>query len=75
MFEEQDVKKSLARAFDRAWHGYYRAGRVTISQDVARTELARKLVQLSRDGVRDEWRLSAAALIHLHDITPKDGKG
>ena len=54
MSEEQDVKKSLARAFDRAWHGYYRAGRVTISQDVARTELARKLVQLSRDGVRDE---------------------
>jgi hypothetical protein len=75
MSGEQDVKKSLARAFDRAWHGYYRAGRVTISQDVARTELARKLVQLSRDGVRDEWRLSAAALIHLHDITPKDGKG
>lgn len=75
MSEEQDVKKSLARAFDRAWHGYYRAGRVTISEDVARTELARKLVQLSRNGVRDEWRLSAAALIHLHDITPKDGKG
>jgi hypothetical protein len=74
MSGEQDVKKSLARAFDRAWHGYYRAGRVTISQDVARTELARKLVQLSREGVRDEWRLSAAALIHLHDITPKDGK-
>jgi hypothetical protein len=74
MSEEQDVKKSLARAFDRAWHGYYRAGRVTISEDVARTELARKLVQLSRNGVRDEWRLSAAALIHLHDITPKDGK-
>jgi hypothetical protein len=48
-------------------------GRVTISEDVARTELARKLVQLSRDGVRDEWRLSAAALNHLHDITPKDG--
>ena len=74
MSEEQDVKKSLARAFDRAWHGYYRAGRVTISEDVARTELARKLVQLSRNGVRDEWRLSAAGLIHLHDITPKDGK-
>ena len=74
MSEDQDVKKSLARAFDRARHGYYRAGRVTISEDVARTELARKLVQLSRNGVRDEWRLSAAALIHLHDITPKDGK-
>ena len=24
--------------------------------------------------MRDEWRLSAAGLIHLHDITPKDGK-
>jgi hypothetical protein len=66
MSEEQDIKKSLARAFDRAWHGYYRAGRVTISEDVARTELARKLVQLSRNGVRDEWRLSAAGLIYLH---------
>jgi hypothetical protein len=74
MSEEMDVKKSLARAFDRAWHGYYRAGRATIGEDVARTELAKKLVQLSRAGVRDEWRLSAAALIHLHDITPKDGK-
>jgi hypothetical protein len=74
MSGEQDVTKSLARAFDRAWQGYYRAGRVTISKEVARTELARKLVQLSRAGVRDEWRLSAAALIHLHDITPKDGK-
>jgi hypothetical protein len=74
MSEEQDIKKSLARAFDRAWHGYYRAGRVTISEDVARTELARKQVQLSRNGVRDEWRLSAAGLIYLHDITPKHRK-
>ena len=74
MFEEQDVKKSLARAFDRAWHGYYRAGRVTISQDVARTELARKLVQLSKEGVQDEGRLSAAGLIHLHQLTIKDRK-
>jgi hypothetical protein len=74
MSDDQDVKKSLARAFDRAWRGYHRAGRATISADVARTELARKLVQLSREGVRDEWRLSAAALIHLHDITSKDRK-
>jgi hypothetical protein len=74
MPEDQDVRQSLARAFDRAWDGYYRSGRVTISQDVARTELARKLVQLSKEGVQDEGRLSAAGLIHLHQLTIKDRK-
>jgi len=74
MPDDQDIRKSLARAFDRAWDGYYRSGRVTISQDVARTELARKLVQLSKEGVRDEGRLSAAGLIHLHQLTLKARK-
>jgi hypothetical protein len=69
MSDDQDIRRSLARAFDRAWEGYYRSGRETISQDVARTELARKLVQLSNEGVRDEARLSAAGLIHLHYIS------
>ena len=41
---------------------------------MARTELARKLVQLSKDGVRDEARLSAAGLIHLHQLIIKKGK-
>jgi hypothetical protein len=74
MSDDQDIRKSLARAFDRAWDRYYRSKRATINQDVARTELARKIVQLSKQGVRDEWRLSAAALVHLHELTPKDGK-
>jgi hypothetical protein len=74
MSDDQDIRRSLARAFDRAWERYYRPGRVTISQDIARTELARKLVQLSKDGVRDESRLFAAGLIHLHQLTMKDGK-
>jgi hypothetical protein len=74
MSEDQDIRKSLARAFDRAWDRYYRSKRATMNQDVARTELARKIVQLSKQGVRDEWRLSAAALVHLHELTPKDGK-
>jgi hypothetical protein len=74
MPDGQDIRQSLARAFDRAWDGYYRSGRVTISQDVARTELARKLVQLSKEGVRDEGRLSAAGLVHLHQLTFKDRK-
>ena len=72
MPDDQDIRRSLARGFDRAWDGYYRSGRVTISQDVARTELARKLVQLSKGGVRDESRLSAARLNHLHELTLKD---
>lgn len=74
MSDDQDIRKSLARAFDRAWDRYYRSKRATMNQDVARTELARKIVQLSKQGVRDEWRLSAAALVHLHGLTPKDGK-
>jgi hypothetical protein len=65
--------KSLARAFDRAWTSYYRAGRVTISQDVARTELARMLVQLWREGVRDERRLAAAGLLYLRQRTLSHG--
>jgi hypothetical protein len=73
MPEDRDIRQSLARAFDRAWDRYYRSGRVTMNQDVARTELARKLVQLSRQGVRDEWHLAAAALIHLRGLTSKDG--
>jgi hypothetical protein len=74
MPDGQDIRQSLARAFDRAWDGYYRSGRVTISQAVARTELARKFVQLSKEGVRDEGRLSAAGLVHLHQLTLKDRK-
>ena len=74
MPEDQDIRQSLARAFDRAWEGYYRSGRVTVSQDVARTELARRLVQLSKEGIRDEGRLTAAGLMHLHQLTLKGGK-
>jgi hypothetical protein len=74
MPEDQDIRKSLARAFDRAWDGYYRSGRVTISRDIARTELARKLVQLSKEGIRDEDRLCADALVHLRELMPGDSK-
>lgn len=69
--DDQDIRRSLARAFDRARDGYYRSGPVTISQDVARTELARKLVQLSKSGVTDEAKLSIAGLRHLYQITVK----
>jgi hypothetical protein len=70
---DQDVRLSLARAFDRAWEGYYRARRPPVSRDIARTELARRLVQLSREGVRDETKLSVAGLKHLNELNVKDG--
>jgi hypothetical protein len=72
--DDQDIRRSLARAFDRAWDGYYRSGRLTVSQDVARTELARRLVQLSNEGVRDEGNLAKAGLGHLRQLTLKGGK-
>ena len=71
MPQDQDIRQSLARAFDRAWEGYYRSARVTVGQDIARTELARRLVQLSKEGVRDEGHLTAAGLIHLHQLALK----
>ena len=70
----QDIRQSLTRAFDRAWDSYYRSGRLTVSQDFARTELARRLVQLSREGVRDERSLIRAGLNHLCQLTAHDGK-
>jgi hypothetical protein len=71
---DQDIRRSLARAFDRAWDSYYRSGRLTVSQDVARTELARRLVQLSKEGVRDEGSLAKAGLSHLRQLPLKGGK-
>ena len=70
---DQDIRLSLARAFDRAWDRYYCSGRQTVSQDFARTELARQLVQLSKQGVSDEERLIKAGLIYLCQLTASGG--
>jgi hypothetical protein len=71
---DQDIRLSLARAFDRAWGGYYSARRLTVRCDIARTELARRLVQLWKDGVRDENKLSRAGLDHLIELKGKKEK-
>jgi hypothetical protein len=71
---DQDIRLSLARAFDRAWGRYYRAGRPTVGEDVARTELAKRLVQLSKEGIRDEGRLAEAGLSHLRQLTLQAGE-
>ena len=72
--DDQDIRKSLARAFDRAWGGYYRSGQLTVGRDVARTELARRLVQLSKEGIRDEGRLAEAGLRHLQQLPLRGGE-
>lgn len=72
--DDHDIRQSLARAFDRAWEGYYCSARLTIGQDVARTELARRLVQLSKEGVRDEGSLVHAGLSHLWQLTLPNAK-
>ena len=72
--DDHDIRQSLARAFDRAWEGYYRSARLTIGQDVARTELARRLVQLSKEGGRDEGSLVNAGLSHLWQLTLPNAK-
>ena len=59
----------LARAFDRAWDRYYRPGRVTIAPEVARRELAKRLVELAKAGERDEGGLTAGGLAHLISLT------
>jgi hypothetical protein len=66
--DDQDLRKSLARAFDRAWEGYYRSTKQILSQDIARTELAKRLVQLSREGIQDERLLAKAGFRHLQEL-------
>jgi hypothetical protein len=65
---DQDIRQSLARAFERAWDGYYRSNKQNINLDVARTELAKRIVQLSKERVEDERLLASAGLRHLQEL-------
>jgi hypothetical protein len=62
---DPELQQLLARAFERAWEQYYLPGRSTIAPDDARPALAKRLVALTKDGVRDEERLAVGGLIHL----------
>lgn len=64
-----DIRQTLARAFDRAWDGYHRSNKQTLSMDLARTELAKRIVRLSKEGIQDERLLAKAALRHLQELT------
>jgi hypothetical protein len=61
----------LARAFDKAWTHYYLPGRDgALSEDIARPSLAKHLVALVREGIREEDALATAGLEHLISLTP-----
>jgi hypothetical protein len=68
---DPDVARILALAFDRAWDDYYLYGRRTIDLEVARPELAKRLVAAAQGGERDEHRLAAIGLRHLQTLTPR----
>ena len=68
---QDDLVVVLARAFDRAWEGYYRLGpNCTIPEDVARPALAQQLVTMAKKGIEDEDALTAAGLRHLSALSP-----
>ena len=67
--EDQDIRQSLARAFDRGWEGYYRSTKQALNQDIARTELAKRIVELSREGIRDERLLAKAGFRYLRELS------
>jgi hypothetical protein len=70
--DPNDIVVLLARAFDRAWAGYYRPGRfITLSEDAARSALATFLIQLAKDGVCKEDALAQSGLQHLISLTPE----
>jgi hypothetical protein len=69
-----EFKLLLARAFDIAWKRYYRPSRVgAISPDIARTALAKHLIELAKEGVVSTGDLAESGLIYLVSLTP-DGQ-
>jgi hypothetical protein len=69
---DDELKLLLARAFDRAWKRYYRAGRIdAISASVARPALALHLIALAKDGVVSFDALAESGFLHLVSLTPE----
>jgi hypothetical protein len=71
MLSGPEITQLLARAFDQAWARYYRPGRVTMSADMARSALAKHLVEMAKGGILDKGELAAAGLLHLNHLCLK----
>ena len=69
---QDDLTMVLARAFDRVWKRYYLPDRIgTISEEIARHSLAKHLVAMMKEGVKEEGALAAGGLLHLISLTPE----
>ena len=67
-----DLPKLLARSFVRAWERYYLSDHICkISEEDARPSLARHLVAMANDGLKQEDALAAGGLLHLISLTPE----
>jgi hypothetical protein len=67
-----ELKRLLAVAFDRAWKRYYRPSRISaISEDVARAALAKYLIALAKAGVISIDALAQGGFAHLVSLTPQ----
>lgn len=71
--DQDDLTLMLARAFDQAWKRYYLAGRCPIiSEEFAGPSLARRLVAMAKEGVKEEDALAAGGLLHLISLAPDE---
>ena len=76
MFEsarQDDLPKILARSFIRAWERYYLSDQSDkINEEVARPSLAKHLVAMAHNGIKEEDALAAGGLLHLMSLTPTE---
>ncbi len=66
----QEFNLLLARAFDLAWEQYYGPDYMgSLSEEVARPELAKCIVEMAKSGVKDEQALAACGVLRLVALT------
>jgi hypothetical protein len=71
---DDDLPAVLARAFVRAWQGYYLPERRdAVSEEIARPALAERLVALAKEGIVDEAALAEAGRRHLNSLSVEPG--
>jgi hypothetical protein len=67
---DKDFKLLLARAFGQGWAQYYGPDKMgPLSEETARTELARCLVEMAKNGLKEENALTMAGVLHLVTLT------